>query len=299
MTLALVTPSYAPDFPQFRALHDSVLAHTSDDVMHYVLVPTSDITRFSTIRSTRLTVLGQTDVLPGSFLPTTPLARIPRIPRGYRIAAVNLRHPWPPVRGWILQQLVKLAFVASLDVDVAVILDSEVLLVRELSESMFRRGPAVRHYRVPHGLNATMTRHLRWRSSAARLLGVDAPSADYADYVAGLMSWSPATVRAVLARVEATTGGSWATVLAAQREFSEYILYGEYVSALGTEAESSFVSDHNLCHTYWGPEPLTLDDAPQFLSTMPHSDLALLVQSNTHTPAVVLDYLVEAIARQG
>lgn len=295
MTLAIVTPSYAPDFDRFRALHESVLLHTSAETMHYVLVPPPDLRLFSSIESRRLSVMAQTDVLPPSFRSTTPLARLPRLPRGYRIAAVNIRRPWPPVRGWIFQQLVKVGCVASLDVDVAVILDSDLMLVRDLEESTFRRGDCVRHYRLPHGLNPTMTRHLRWRNLAVRLLDIPEPSADYADYVAGLMSWSPRTLRDMLTRVESVTSRPWPTVLGRQLELSEYILYGEYVAALGSENERALVSDQTLCYTYWGPEPLTMAEAPRFLAAMPEDDLALLVQSNTGTPDEVLRYLSQQV----
>ena len=295
MTLAIVTPSHGPDLARFRALHESVLRHTAPDTMHYVFVPPPDVRRFSVITSQRLTVVAQPDALPKSFLSTTPLARIPRLPRGYRIAAVNLRRPWPPIRGWVFQQLVKLGSVASLDVDVVVILDSDLIVVRDIRESDFRHGDSVRHYRLPHGLNPDMRRHMRWRDQAARLLDIPEPSDDYADYVAGLMSWSPATVRSVLARVEEVSARPWATTLGSQLELSEYIIYGEYVSAMGAPHERAFVSDQDRCHTYWGPEPLTLGTAPGFIESMPIDDVALLVQSNTNTPQHVLDYVVNSL----
>lgn len=295
MTLAIVTPSFAPDFERFRALHESVLCHTSDDTVHHVLVPPPDVKLFRSIESSRLNILRQTDVLPRSFIPTTPLSRIPRLPRGYRVAAINMLRPWPPLRGWILQQLVKLAFVASLDVDVAVILDSDLMLVRELRETTFRKGDSVRHYRVPNGINPTMTRHLRWRDSAARFLGIQSASTDCADYVAGLMSWSPRIVRAMLSRLESVSSQQWATLLGSQFEFSEYILYGEYLGALGSDTDRAFASPDDLCHTYWGPEPLTREAAEDFLDQLPLSDVAVLVQSNTNTPVHVLHYLESRI----
>lgn len=295
MNFAIVTPSHAPDFHRFRTLHESVQEHTPADTQHYVLVPPLDIRQFSSIASDRLQVLSQIDVFPRTFIATTRLSRLPRIPRGYRVAAVNLRHPWPPIRGWIFQQLVKLGFVACLDADVAIILDSDLVLIRDIREDVFRKGDSVRHYRLPYGLNPTMTRHLRWREGAARLLGLDSPSGDFADCVAGLMSWSPTTVRAMLARVESVSGRHWASELGSQLEFSEYILYGEYITGLGSAPERSFTANTSLCYTYWGPEPLTLQAVPAFLDLMPSTDVALLIQSNTNTPDDVLDHVVSTV----
>ena len=275
-----------------------MVRHTTQDTKHYEYLPPPDVRKFETISSPQLTVVAQPDVLPKSFVSTTPLARIPRLPRGYRIAALNLRRPWPPVRGWIFQQLVKLGSVASLDVDVVVILDSDLVIVRDIRESDFRRDDSVRHYRLPHGLKPDMKRHMRWREQAARLLNIPAPSDDYADYVAGLMSWSPVTVRSVLARVEEVSSLPWATTLGSQLELSEYIVYGEFVRALGAPHERAFVSDQDLCHTYWGPEPLTLENAPSFIDSMPDEDIALLVQSNTDTPQHVLDFVARSLAEK-
>jgi hypothetical protein len=293
MTLAIVTPSYAPDFLRFRRLHESVVEHAPLDVMHYVLVPPPDVARFSSIQSPRLRVLRQPEVLPKQFVTTTRLSRIPHLPRGYRVGAVNLRRPWPPIRGWVLQQMVKLAFVSTLDADAALLIDSDVLLVRGFSEQTFRREGSVRHYRVPQAVHSGMTRHLSWRNTAARLLDLGKPSDDHADYNAGVVSWSPAIVRDLLARIEAVSSLPWATVIGSQLDVSEYFLYGEYLAALGTPAQKAFTSDQNLCHSCWGN--LTLAAADEFVESMPATDIAILVQSNSDTSESVLDHIAAKV----
>lgn len=293
MTLAIVTPSYAPDLLRFRRLHESVVRHAPADVMHYVLVPPPDVDRFSSINSPRLTVLRQPDVLPGHFVTTTRLSRLPFLPRGYKVAAVNLRRPWPPIRGWVLQQLVKLAFVASLDIDVALMIDSDVLLVRPFSEDMFRTDGSVRHYRVPHAVHSGLGRHQGWRLTAARLLDLPEPSGDYADYNAGVVSWSPEIVRALLARIEEVASRPWATVVGSQLDVSEYFLYGEFLAALGTPAQRAFTTDQNLCHSYW--ETMTLETAQGFVDSMPATDIAILIQSNSDTSESVLDFIAAKV----
>jgi Family of unknown function (DUF6492) len=287
MTLAIVTPSYAPDFLRFRRLHESVVQHAPPDVMHHVLVPPPDVGRFSSIDSPRLRVLRQPEVLPKQFVTTTRLSRIPHLPRGYRVGALNLRRPWPPIRGWVLQQMVKLAFVSTLDADVALLIDSAVLLVREFSEETFRREGSVRHYRVPHAV------HSGWRQTAARLLDLGKPGDDHADYNAGVVSWSPAIVRELLARIEAVSSLPWATVIGSQLDVSECFLYDEYLAAMGTPAQKAFTSDQNFCHSYWGT--LTLASADEFLESMPATDIAIWVQSNSDTSESELDYIAAKV----
>ena len=293
LTVAIVTPSHAPDFLRFRRLHESVVANVSEDVMHYVLVPPPDVTKFSSISSSQLSVLRQPDVLPKSFLATTAFGRLPLLPRGYRIAAINLRKPWPPIRGWVLQQLVKLAFVSQLDCDVALMIDSDVLLVRGFTTETFCREGSVRHYRVPGAVHSGMTRHLSWRHTAARLLGLDGPSEDLADYNAGVISWSPRVVRDLLARIEQVSSQDWATVVGSQLDVSEYFLYGEFLAALGDPKDRAFTSDENLCHSYWGT--MTIAGVKDFVASTPAQDIAILVQSNSDTSESVLAYIASQV----
>ncbi|MFZ2625488.1 MAG: DUF6492 family protein [Propionibacterium sp.] len=293
MTLAIVTPSHRPDLRRFERLHRSVLRHTGPEVSHYVLVPRPDVKEFTALASPRLTVLCQTDVIPGHFLSTTPLSRIPRLPRGYRITSVNLARPWPPVRGWIQQQLVKIAFSASLDTDVVLMIDSDVVLVRSLEESTFRRGSQVRHYRLPHGVSAAMHRHLGWRTGAATILGLAAPSIDFADYNAGLISWSPALLRALTRRVEEVSSRPWATLLGSRLDISEYFLHGEFLASGLVARERYYCSDQSLCHNCW--DELTPDRVDDFIASMPATDVALLVQSNSGTRETVLDQVVNTL----
>lgn len=297
MTVAIVTPSHAPDFNRFRRLHESVIENVSSGVMHYVLVPPPDYRMFSTIQSSQLTVLEQPDVLPRSFVTTTRLGRIPLLPRGYRVAAINLRRPWPPIRGWVLQQLVKLGFAAGLEADVAVMIDSDVILVRGFTADTFMRGESVRHYRVPHAVHGGMQRHLVWRETAARLLRLDAPSADLADYNAGVISWSPRIVRTLLDRVQEVAQQPWQTVIGSQLDVSEYFLYGEFVAMLGDQRDKAFTSDRNLCHSYWNT--MTMENVGDFVKSMPIDDIAILIQSNSDTSEDVLTYIADQVRELG
>lgn len=277
----------------FRRLHESVLLHTSRDVMHYVLVPGCDVRRFASIGSDRLTVLRQLDVLPSQYLSTTRVGRFPFLPRGFRVGALNLGRPWPPIRGWILQQLVKLAAASELDVDVVLMIDSDVVVARHVTESVFRSGESVRHYRVPQGVHAGMKRHLVWREASKRLLDLPSPSIDSADYNAGLVSWSPRIVRRLLGRIEEVSAKHWATVVGSQLDVSEYFLYGEYLAAYGTETDLAFCSDRSLCHSSW--ETLTLATADAFVDSIPADAVALLVQSNSDTAESVLEYVASRV----
>lgn len=300
MTLTIVTPSHRPDFPSFARLHASVLRHTDPAVTHIVAVPDADRALFASLGSPRLVVRGYGDVLPRRFLSTTPLARIPRLPRGYRIAAVNLARPWPPIRGWMLQQIVKLSVVSELDSDVAVLIDSDVVVVRPLEEKTFRDADGVvRLYRQPHGIGASRPRALRWQKTARDLLGVAEPEPDGPDYISAFASWDPRLVRECTRAVAKTTGRDWRDVLGSRLDFSEFLLYGTYAMTVADETRRRNVRSRSLCHSHWDPVPLDLAGARQFISGIHDDDVAIHIQSNSRTSEDVLSFVAREVAALG
>ena len=299
MSLAIVTTSHKPDFSSFARLHASVLEHTDPSTRHIVAVPAIDVPLFESIGTGRLTVVSERAALPPRFVPATRLARIPRLPRGFRIAALNTTRPWPPIRGWILQQMVKLAVVSELHDDVALVIDSDVLLVRPVEESTFRSSDGVvRLYRLPDGITADMRRHLAQRAKALALLGVAETELHSPDYIAGIVSWDPSLVRDMLGRIEATMGRRWQDCIGQCLDFSEFITYGTYVMMLAGPERRTFVDHRSLSHSHWGPTALTMDAAQRFVKTLPPDDLAIHVQSNTSTDEAVLRYIAEGVARR-
>jgi hypothetical protein len=288
MTLAVITPSHAPDLPSFRRLHTSVVRWTDPSVRHIVAVPDADVARFREAGTSRLDVVGYRDVLPREFVSTTRLARLPGLPRGYRIAAVNARRPWPPVRGWILQQIVKLAVVSALEAEVALVVDSDVLVVRPVEERVFRRGDAVRLYRAPGGVEIGMTRHVRWLEASRRMIALDSLESDSPDYITPFATWSPGVVRACLERVETVAGMPWSRAAAAELDFSEFMLVGTFASTAPEVAGRTFAADRSLCHSHWDPRPLDVAGADAFLDEQAPDELAVHVQSNSGTSEEVL-----------
>lgn len=298
MSLAIVTTSHKPDFPSFARLHASVLEHTDPSTPHIVAVPGIDVPLFESIGSNRLRVVSERATLPPRFVPATRLARIPRLPRGFRVAAVNATRPWPPIRGWILQQIVKLAVVSELEVDVALIIDSDVLLVRPVDESAFRsRDGVVRLYRLPYGITPDMRRHLAQRAKALELLGLADAEEHSPDYIAGIVSWDPSLARQMLARLEETTGRHWQDCVGQSLDFSEFITYGTYVMLLADPDRRAFLGDRSLSHSHWGPTPLSRDAARLFVEALGPDDLAIHVQSNTSTDESVLRFIAEEVSR--
>ena len=104
--MAVITKSYAPDFELCTALNRSVLENSPDTIQHNIIVPRSDLKLFQRLAGLRTHIRCEADFLPRTFI---------RVP--FSNIMVNLGRPFPPVRGWIQQQVIKLAAIAASEDD--------------------------------------------------------------------------------------------------------------------------------------------------------------------------------------
>ena len=113
-----------------------------------------------------------------------------------------------PVRGWIAQQIMKISASLRADTDIVVHLDSDAALMRPLHLDELTHGGQTRFYAGP--AMRKHADHAPWYASGAKLLGL--ANADYynAEYIAPLIVWRRSVVEAMTARIETTTGRSWA-----------------------------------------------------------------------------------------
>lgn len=299
-SIGILTPSYRPDYDRLVRLHESVLEFTDESVLHHVIVPRRDLALFRELESSRLRVWAEADFLPTGFIATDGLAAMVKkahlLPAALRFGALNLRRPWPPVRGWVLQQLLKLSASTKLGVSAVVIIDSDVALLRAMPAELFIRDGAVRLYEKPESITRAMNRHVMWTRTAHRLLGLPAPeSSTHPDYVAGIVTWDPELVTGCLARIEKVSGRSWATAIGAELHFSEFILYGTYVQHFGSEQQRSFCQPSTLCHSYWESAPMTASGVEQFIAGFGPADVAVHIQSNSNTSEETSRQLFEAL----
>ena len=273
MRMAVITTSFATDFELCSDLNRSVLNYSPDSIHHYIIVPEADLNLFGRLAGSRTHIRCESDLLPRSFI---------RVP--FSKFTVNLRRPFPPVRGWILQQVIKLAAVAASEHDVVLLVDSDIEFVRPFGLETFVRDGVVRFYGRVNEINETLPRHIVWHKVARALLGLPPAQLPYTDYVSSLLAWNPAIVRRMLDRVATTTGRPWANVIAGQLHFSEWTLYGVYVDNVVGAPANSFASDDPLCLAYWDRTPLTLDGAVDFLSGVRPTDLAAMISAKSRTP---------------
>ena len=274
--MSIITPSYAPDFELCADLHRSVLEYLPSSVHHHIIVSRSDLKLFGQLAGPRTHIRCETDVLPRWFVPV-PFTNI----------TVNLTRPFPPVRGWILQQMRKLAAVAASEDDVVLLADSDVKFLRAFNADTFIRNGVVRFYRKPDQIDERLPRHMIWHRVARALLGLSPAEPPYTDYINSPLACDPSIVRRMLARVAATTGRPWTTAIARQLHFSEWTLYGVFVDDVIGAPANSFASDDPLCLGYWGDSPLNQDSAVDFLRGVRPTDVAVMITAKSRTPVAI------------
>jgi hypothetical protein len=278
-TLAVLTPSYAPDFELLRDLNRSVLENTPSDVRHHVIVPERDRDLFVKLSGHRTEVSTVDQFIPRRMR-TLPGARYHRSQFW-----LNLRRPFPPIRGWIMQQVVKLNAAVELGADLVLLADSDVELVRPVDVKTFSVEGRLRFYRAADAIDESLPGHMIWHQAARRLLGLT-PSRlpPLHDYISSFNVWDRGTVAALRNRIEQVNDAPWLDVIASQPHFSEFILYGVFVDEfLGAAAEVSPTASM-LCHSYWDREPLTAAGAREFLDGLRPDDVAVMINGKARTP---------------
>jgi hypothetical protein len=281
----VVTPSYAPDFELCRELDRSVLRWTPPSVTHHIITPGRDRALFAPLASERTRLWTVTDFLPRRMVP---------LPGNLW---VNLRRPFPPVRGWVQQQVVKLQAAMEIGASVVVLADSDVLFVRPVTAETFRIGGKLRFYRLEAEIDERLPRHRRWHAVARRLLGLPPPGPlPLPDYISAFNVWDRQLARAMRERVEDVSGRPFADAVAGELHISEFILYGVFVDEVLGAAAGVAPTDDMLCHSYWDESPLDAAQAARFVQELPADHVALMISAKSRTP---LDVRREAVAGLG
>jgi Family of unknown function (DUF6492) len=269
-SVALVTISYSRDRDRCALLCRS-LERFAPTAEHWIVVDRADLAAFAPLARGRTTLVALEEVLP-IWLLRLNVSKI-----GLR-SSLWLQARGRPVRGWLVQQLAKLAVVRELTADVVVHTDSDVVLVRpfEASDLVDERG-RVRLYSLPAAIDESLPNHVRWHRTAEKVLTLPRAPLPLPDFITSFVPWKRENAVALLARVEERTGRHWARALAGAWGVSEYILYGRFVTEVLGDAASQFTTPSSLCRDYWAHEPLAPDELEAFLDGVDAGEVAVSI----------------------
>ena len=245
----LITCSFRGDLEVCRLLCQSIDRYASDEFEHRLYVPKGDLTLFADLATPRRRIETQESLLP-RWLIKAPLPS----PKWRARLGLSRRNvyltPFGVVRGWIAQQILKIAASSSAPSEIVAHIDSDAALVAPLRIEHFVLEGQARLY--AGAVEERLEGHARWYAQAARLLGL--PPRDYYafDYIAPLVVWRRSVVEAMTARIGQTTGRDWARALAATPHFSEYVLYGVFARhGVGLASAGLQGDDRSLCLSRW------------------------------------------------
>jgi hypothetical protein len=279
--VALVTPSHRKDAERFALLADSIDRHLVGYTRHYVIVNDDDLGLFAPFAGPRRTVM------PGShFLPRwLKLAPSWLVPNGRRLWW-SLRSR--PVHGWHVQQILKIAAGLRLPEQRFCFIDSDNVFVRDFDVGAYAGGERTPLYVDRGAVAANAPLHAKWIRSCDRLLGLEETGFPADDYIGNVIVWDRQALYDMTLAVERTTGRSWPDALLKARAFSEYLLYGHFVSNSPRHLPRHKIVTAALANAHWDDTPLDVAAIRAMLRNTSESEVALSIASFSHTPVAII-----------
>jgi len=281
---ALVTKTYRGDLASFAELCGSI-DRFAPGVRHIVVVDHADMELFARFSGPFRQVIDASAYLPEL--------------REFTVLGQRLwLHGWRrPVRGWIYQQLAKIAVVAALDERAVVLIDSDSRMIAPLSADEIFSGVMVRFFRDPGAPSGPVAKSPKWHDAAAYALGLPLNGYTGADYIAGAVVWSPDVVRMMVRQIERHHGGEWIEPLLRRLRFSEYVLYGIFCEHVqGPHRKLVCPTERELSHCSWKYKFTRSEEVDRFLADLTTDASVVLVQSNLQMTKGEIDRIFERVA---
>ena len=267
-SVAFVTVSYGPDRDRCALLSRS-LDEFAPSREHLIVVDRADLPLFRSLQNNRTTIVTTEEVLP-LWLRRLDIRRV-----GLR-SNIWVQARGRPVRGWLVQQLVKLALAEELTADVLVHADSDVVLLRPFRiSSVTDQDDRVRLVAEPDAIDESLPNHVLWHRSTEKLLGIGPTDFPIPNFITSLVPWKRSNAVALLEHVERNTGRHWLRALTAAWDVSEYTLYGRFVTDVLGESAGQYLTPSSLCRDYWSHVPLSRSELESFLDGVGPEEIAV------------------------
>jgi hypothetical protein len=285
-SVAFVTKSYAPDLERCELLCRSIEL-LAPGARHWIIVDSRDLAAFRGLANATTRIVTTEELLP---------RRVRRLEVHGVGKSIWFGARTAPMRGWLVQQLAKLAITSVADEDVLIHADSDVVLIRPFrEEALTDEKGSLRLFRIPAAIDERLPDHVRWHRTAEQLLGLPPRPLPLPDYVGGLIPWRREIGVSVLEQIEARSGRDWMRTIASARHVSEYILYGRYVEDALAQSNGQPGASLSLCRCYWGSDPLTHRELERFIDGASPEEVAVMVSAKAGMNAA--DY-VEVLERK-
>lgn len=281
-TVMLATCSMAADLELFAMLAASIDRYVDPSIQHVVVVPKAQLPLFTRFANTRREIITQEDVLPFRVW------KAPDTLNHLRVLFSGLRRPLyidsklRRLRGWMLQQAIKMQLSRITQTAVIVHCDSDMYFVRSVTPKLF--FPQGKPFFFSAPLNSSFEGQADWTKRACRLTGAQLNPNSHRTYIENGVVWSTSLVRDLANVMEQRGGRPLHEILLSEPTISEYFLYGVYVEATALE----YVSQQSfpICHTLWQGAVDRIHDAEKLAEEFRSSQVSVALQS---TSAVTLE----------
>ena len=292
-SVALLTPSHAKDFERCALLCRSIDAFVTGYTKHYVIVNDEDVGLFQKLQSKRRVIVPASHYLP-KWLWAVPRA----LQLGQRRIWVSLLSY--PVHGWHVQQILKIAGVLAAPEDRVAIIDSDNVFFRAFDVGRYAGSDKTPLFFDHHAIRADSPMHGVWLRNADRLLGLPETQFPADDFVGNVLVWDKKTAQAMTGAIKSATGINWALALCRIRRFSEYLLYGRFVTASPAHLARHECVEQSPAFSHWDSDRLDRLSIQAMMRAASLAQSALCIQSYSQTSVrdieEALDFTLEPAA---
>lgn len=263
----IVTPSYALDYHRCQLLAWSIEAFAPEETKHYIIVPNRDLRLFRQIKYRNTEIITVESILPS-------WVQLPFI----KSCWFNFKHL--VVRGWIIQQIIKLAAAEYLTQQVFVFVDSDVAFIRPFDWNFFIRDGRVRLYCIHGELSPQAPIGEKWNYNARRLLNLPGGGIPVTGYISQVMTWRSDNLKLLYKHIETVSGRRWVDTVCSNWDLSEYVIYGIFVEEV-LKASGHYFDSECICHEYWFDEQMSDVELQEFFQRTPREYIAVMISAKS------------------
>jgi hypothetical protein len=269
----IITPSYTPDFERCRLLCHSIDKFIFPVVKHYIIVDQRDLKLFKQLESSTREIITKESILPWW---------IKRLPI-FTQKNIWLSLKTVPLRGWLIQQLTKMAIAQYIQEDVLIFIDSDVAFVRpfDLQKSLVQ-GEKIRFFQELNSIPQDLGQFYQWFQTISQLLQVPMTNFPAHNYVCQIVTWKRDNVFKLYETLEKHSNRHWIETFCNCWNISEYVLYGVFVDQVLGDQSGHFYDQAQICHHYWREEFLSSEDLKRFILEIEPYQVAVMISAKAN-----------------
>lgn len=285
--VALLTPSHRKDLERFTLLCESIDTFVSGYSTHYVIVNDDDVTFFEKFRSEKRVIIPVSRHLP-KWLIAIPSALL-RSKRRVWLSLLSL-----PVHGWHIQQIAKIAGVLAAPEPRMCILDSDNFFFRRFDVGQYAGAEKSPLYVERKAIERSSPLHATWLRHCDYLLGLPESTYPADDFVGNALVWDRASLQAMVNAIEHTTKTNWILALCRTRPFSEYLLYGSFVTRSPFHLAHHQFVENSLAVAHWDETRLDSSSIKAMIDTASSDQVIFCIQSYSSTSTQDIRHVLHA-----